>query len=90
MWDFFKVIKWINPVSYHLELVDHFGTSLSFHGLLLKRFVPGPLDEHEESTTPPLENYGTMAYTVKEILRSRHKGGKFKYQVDTLLRSRSE
>ncbi len=82
----FSIIKQINPVTYKLQLPPHYRIHPTFHVSLLKPHHP-PISvstDPEPAEEPPLPlilEDGT-AYTVKEILCSRRRGGKLQYLVD--------
>ncbi len=82
----FSIMKQINPVTYKLQLPPHYRIHPTFHVSLLKPHHPSvsvPTDPEpaEEPPLPLILEDGT-AYTVKEILSSRRRGGKLQYLVD--------
>ncbi len=82
----FSILKQINPVTYKIQLPPHYRIHPTFHVTLLKPHHP-PVSvstDPEPAEEPPLPlilEDGT-AYTVKEIMCSRRRGGKLQYLVD--------
>ncbi len=82
----FSIMKQINPVTYRLQLPPHYRIHPTFHVSLLKpHYTSVPVStDPEPAEKPPLPlilEDGT-AYTVKEILNSRCRGGRLEYLVD--------
>ncbi len=82
----FSIVKQINPVTYKLQLPPHCRTHPTFHVSLLKPHHPSvsvPTDPEPAEESPlPLILEDSTAYTVKDILCSRCRGGKLQYLVD--------
>ncbi|KAK3548353.1 hypothetical protein QTP70_010714 [Hemibagrus guttatus] len=82
----FTIVRQINPVTYRLQLPPEYRIHPVFHVSLLKPHHPSVLlstgpGVAEEPPLPLLVDDGT-AYLVKEILDSRHRGGRLEYLVD--------
>ncbi|KAK3559371.1 hypothetical protein QTP86_012782 [Hemibagrus guttatus] len=83
----FIILKQVNPVTYKLQLPRGYRIHPTFHVSLLKPHHPSVLPSTEpgkDAAEPPLPlllDDGT-AYGVKEILDSRHRGGRLEYLVD--------
>ncbi len=82
----FSIVKQINPVTYRLQLPPHYRIHPTFHVSLLKPHytsvaVSTDPEPAEEPPLPLILEDGT-AYTVKEILNSRRRGGRLEYLVD--------
>ncbi len=82
----FTILKQINPVTYQLKLPPHCRIHPTFHVSLLKPHYPSVSistdpEPAEEPPLPLILEDGT-AYTVKEILDSRRRGGRLEYLVD--------
>ncbi|KAK3569947.1 hypothetical protein QTP86_007632 [Hemibagrus guttatus] len=82
----FTIVRQINPVTYRLHLPPEYRIHPVFHVSLLKPHHPSVLlstgpGVAEEPPLPLLVDDGT-AYLVKEILDSRHRGGRLEYLVD--------
>ncbi|KAK3569151.1 hypothetical protein QTP86_025434 [Hemibagrus guttatus] len=83
----FTILKQVNPVTYKLQLPRGYRIHPTFHVSLLKPHHSSVLpstEPDEDAAEPPLPlllDDGT-AYGVKEILDSRHRGGRLEYLVD--------
>ncbi len=79
----FKILKQINPVTYHLELPTNYRISPSFHVFLLKPVHPASdPNTSVPEPPPPLEIDVAHVSSVNKILDSCHRGGQLKYLVD--------
>ncbi len=81
----FQIIRQITPVSFELNLPNHYRISPTFHVSLLK-----PADDPGEGSEEPLEDVDPLPisredeeiYQVRELLDSRHRGRTLQYLVD--------
>ncbi|XP_056335632.1 chromobox protein homolog 7-like [Danio aesculapii] len=82
----FTIVEQVNPVTYKLQLPSHYRIHPTFHVSLLKPYhdpvLPSTEPDHEEEPPPPLLLEEGAVYAVKEILRSRRRGGQLEYLVD--------
>ncbi|XP_052001342.1 uncharacterized protein ccser2a isoform X1 [Xyrauchen texanus] len=78
----FKILRKINPVSFHLELPTNYRISPSFHVSLLKP-ADDPGAEEEATLRPtPLIVGSEEAFLVRRLLDSRRHWGQMQYLVD--------
>lgn len=79
----FRIIRQVNPVSFHLELPASYRISSTFHVSLLKPFHEPQSSSSTASTPPPLLDIdGSLTYRVQSILNSRWQGGRLQYLLD--------
>lgn len=81
----YTILRQINPVTHKLQLPRYMKIHPSFYVLLLKRFIPGPLDEHKhQNQYPELRIINKLpAYTINKILSSHRRGNTFKHLIDS-------
>ncbi|KAL0150076.1 hypothetical protein M9458_054735, partial [Cirrhinus mrigala] len=82
----FTILEQVNPVTFKLQLPPHYKIHPTFHVSLLKPcydpLLPSTEPGHEEEPPPPMVLEEGSIYSVKEILRSRRRGGRLEYLVD--------
>ncbi|KAL0152330.1 hypothetical protein M9458_052053 [Cirrhinus mrigala] len=82
----FTILEQVNPVTYKLQLPPQYRIHPTFHVSLLKSchepLLPSTEPGQEEEIPPPLVLEEGSIYSVKEILQSRHRGGRLEYLVD--------
>ncbi|KAL0177702.1 hypothetical protein M9458_026596, partial [Cirrhinus mrigala] len=82
----FTILEQVNPVTFKLQLPPHYKIHPTFHVSPLKPcydpLLPSTEPGHEEELPPPMVLEEGSIYSVKEILRSRRRGGRLEYLVD--------